>query len=154
MKLIGPDKYILEIAERCAAVTGPAGKPHFVSPATSKKKPKLYVVSSAGALIYIGVTSQSMSTRLRMGLTADGSHGYYGYTWGRKNHTVHVDIWYLTESDDPTHDLETIEAETVFLFRQQSGQWPSEQMEIHFHASNDDHKYCAKQIVEHLNIRG
>lgn len=154
MKLIGPDKYTLVIKDRQALVQSSDGKSHFVTPATKNKKPKLYIVSKEGQLLYIGVTSQSMSARLRGGLTADGEHGYHGYSWGREDHSIQLDIWYLIESANPIRDAETIEAETVFLSRLKSGQWPLAQTEIHFYSSGEEHRQCAQQILAHLNKKG
>ena len=148
MKLNGPDKYHLTITNRSASVRAPDGTPHFVAPATVNGKPKLYVVSKAGILLYVGVTNQSMSVRLRGGLTADGTHGYHGYTWGRANHDIRLDIWYLEGDDIKPPDLETIEAEVVFLYRKESGQWPQAQTEIHFHPSRNSHREHARQIVQ------
>lgn len=154
MRLDGPDEYQVTIQDRTAKVTSMDGAAHFTAPATAKGKPKLYVASKSGRLLYVGVTTRSMSTRLHGGLTADGSHGYHGYSWGRENHRICLQIWYLNGHDATTADLETIEAETVFLYRQQSGQWPEAQTEIHFHPSNDRHRKCAKQIVDALTVGG
>jgi len=150
MKLNGPDEYQMTITDRSASVRAKDGTPHFVSPATAKKKPKLYVASKDGALLYVGVTTQPMSVRLRGGLTADGTHGYHGYSWGKKNQSIRLHIWYLDGDNATPTDLETIEAETVFLYRQQSGQWPGAQTEIHFHQSGAQHRACAKQIIDAL----
>jgi hypothetical protein len=43
-------------------------------------------------------------------------------------------------------NVETIEAEIVFLIRQR-GQWPSHQTEIHFHPSRPYHRKAAEAIV-------
>jgi hypothetical protein len=153
MKLIGPDRYKLTITDRSASVRAIDGTPHFVKPATAKKKLKLYVVSKDGELLYVGFTTQPMSARLRGGLRADGLHGYHGYSWGRKNSNVLLQIWYLAGDATTLADLETIEAEVVFLFRLQSGQWPSGQTEIHFHQSTVLHRECANRIVEALGKR-
>lgn len=150
MKLNGPHKYQLIITDRSASVRAPDGTPHFVTPATERNKPKLYVASKDGELLYVGVTNQPMSVRLRGGLTADGAHGYYGYAWGKKNQSIRLDIWYLDGEDIKPTDLETIEAEVVFLYRYQSGQWPQAQTEIHFYPSGTIHRECAKQIVDAL----
>ena len=150
MKLSGPDKYQLTITDRSASVRASDGTLHFVAPATARGKPKLYVVSKAGFLLYVGVTNQPMSARLRGGLMADGTHGYHGYSWGRENDTMCLDIWYLDGEDTKPIDLETIEAEVVFLYRHDSGQWPQAQTEIHFHQSGTIHRECARQIVEAL----
>ena len=140
----------MTITDRSATVRAPDGTPHFVAPATAKGVPKLYVASKEGVLLYVGATNQSMSVRLRGGLTANGAHGYHGYSWGKKNHAIHLDIWYLDRQDTEPADLETIEAEVVYLYRQEFGQWPQEQTEIHFHLSSTIHRECARQIVDAL----
>jgi hypothetical protein len=150
MKLNGPHRYHLTITDGSAAVVAPDGTSHFVVPATTKGIPKLYVASKDGALLYVGITTQSMSVRLRMGLTADGSHGYHGYSWGKKNHTIRLDIWYFDEGDVTSTDLEAIEAEVVFLYRKEFDQWPCEQTEIHFRPSGVAHRECARQIIDAL----
>ena len=136
--------------DRSARVRAQNGISHFVVPATKSKTPKLYVVSKDGFLLYVGVTKQPMSSRLRGGLTANGTHGYHGYAFGRENHTLSLDIWYLEGDDTKQIDLEIIEAEVVFLYRQQSGRWPKAQTEIHFHQSENIHKQFAKQILDAL----
>jgi hypothetical protein len=149
MKLNGPDKYTLTILNRSVKVMSIDGTSHFVAPSTSNKKPKLYVVSKAGNLLYIGITRQSMSNRFRGGMTADGAHGYHGYLWGKENHTIHMDIWYLGNEASAV-DLETIEAEVVYLYRNKSGKWPLSQTEIHFHQSGQWHRECAEKILKVL----
>jgi hypothetical protein len=150
MKLNGPDEYHLTITDRSVSVMSQNGTPHFVAPATAKNKPKLYVASKDGVLLYVGVTRQSMSVRLRGGLTAKGVHGYHGYSWGKKNHSIRLHIWYLEGDDAKPNDPETIEAETVFLYRQELGQWPESQTEIHFYPSVTHHREFAKQIIDAL----
>ena len=150
MRLNGPDRYHVTITDRSATVRAPNGTSHFVAPATTKSLPKLYVASKEGALLYVGATNQSMSVRLRGGLTANGAHGYHGYSWGKKNHAICLDIWYLDGEHTKPVDLEAIEAEVVFLYRQESGQWPQEQTEIHFHPSNSIHRQCARQVIDTL----
>lgn len=88
-----------------------------------------------------------MSVRLRGGLTADGTHGYHGYSWGKKSHWMRLDIWYFDEDDIQPTDLETLEAEVVFVYRRESGQWPEGQTEIHFHPSDTTHRQLAGQIL-------
>ncbi len=153
MQLAGPDEYEVTLLNRSASIRAMDGTTHFVAPATAKKKPKLYVASQGGTLLYVGVTTQSMSVRLRGGLTADGTHGYHGYSWGKKDHSIRLQIWYLNGDSGTTTDLETIEAEVVFLYRHESGQWPTAQTEIHFHASNEHHRNCARQIVDALKTK-
>ena len=45
-------------------------------------------------------------------------------------------------------DMEAIEAEVVFLFRLNTGQWPAKQNEIHFQLSNAAHRRMASKIYE------
>lgn len=53
-------------------------------------------------------------------------------------------------------EVETIEAEIVFLIRQMGGQWPAHQTEIHFHASESRHREAAETIarryLSHIRI--
>jgi hypothetical protein len=69
---------------------------------------------------------------------------------GQKNQTLRLDVWYLEGDNATRRDLETVEAEVVFLCREQSGQWPIGQTEIHFHPSKSRHKEYATRIFEAL----
>ena len=71
MKLSGPDTYRLVFDSRTFRVVSPQGTNKFSGKATSKL-PKLYVVSSDGLPVYVGVTKQSMRNRLRYGWKAAG----------------------------------------------------------------------------------
>ena len=122
----------------------------FVPPASIGKRPKLYVISKGARLLYVGFTTQPMADRLRQGLTANGGHGYSGYPWRRRKQTLSLTIWYLDGANATPTNLEAIEAEVVFLYRHESGQWPEEQTEIHFHPSNNRHQQFAKRIVDAL----
>jgi hypothetical protein len=51
---------------------------------------------------------------------------------------------------NPCLDIETIEAEVVFLIRA-AGQWPTHQTEIHFHESNEEHRAIAHSIMARYN---
>jgi len=150
MKLERTDRYRLHAGSSSCSVVAPGGACHFVAPATHRI-PKLYIASRKGVPIYIGITSQPMSARLRMGLRADGQHGYHGYRW-RGQRDLDLDIWYLDDAPAGTaaRELECIEAEVVFLTRQRFDQWPEFQTEIHFHASQKFHRDAAERIFEHL----
>jgi hypothetical protein len=155
MKLAGPFSYHVSIE------AGPGGKlfqikdvtPKFSKPATSNQ-PKLYIVAVEKAPIYVGITKQSMRTRLRLGFTADGLHGYHGYPWRDEHEEVALDLWCDSDPDPDKkksmRDIETVEAEIVFLIRQM-GQWPLEQTEIHFHPSTQDHRDAARTILNHYS---
>lgn len=150
MTLKRTQRYQLRLASGGYSVVAPDGAPHFVAPAT-QAIPKLYVASRGRILIYIGITRQSMATRLRNGLQANGQHGYYGYRW-RDQPNLNLDIWYLDNAPEEraAAELECIEAEVVFLARQRFGQWPEFQTEIHFHASKKFHRDAAQRILQQL----
>ena len=152
VNLTGPDRYNLtfnsERDNRCA-VRCAKGTLRF-SGLASQRIPKLYVVSRDNWPIHFGVTVQTMRTRLRFGFTAIGRGEYHGYAWRKPFKDAVLDVWCpippagtLTKKD-----VETIEAEIVFLVRQ-SGQWPMHQTEIHFHKSNADHRRIAAEIIRH-----
>jgi hypothetical protein len=147
MKVIGPDRYRLSFDARTFTVSCTKGTAKFSGLATSGL-PKLYVVSVGGQPIYVGVTKQSMRDRLRYGWNATGTSGYYGYAWRHKFSEADVDIW--CHEDAPAEnrllDIETVEAEVVFLIRS-AGQWPPFQTEIHFHQSDPGHRQVAAAIV-------
>lgn len=122
----------------------------FVAPVTTRS-PKLYIVSVDGTPIYVGQTVQSINARLRLGFTADGSTGYHGYAWRHQHPSVALDLWVLTGASEDSEllDIETIEAEFVYLVRHHCGQWPQFQTEIHFHASSPEHRRLAAEIYRH-----
>ena len=150
MKLEHAQRYRLEALKDSCSVLGPDDERHFTAPAT-KKIPKLYVISRNGIPGYVGITSQPMATRLRSGLQADGKHGYHGYRW-RNQQKLALDIWCLAgvASDRASMELESIEAEVVFLARKEFDQWPEFQTEIHFHQSQRFHREAAASIIQHL----
>lgn len=123
----------------------------FSKPASIAKCPKLYTVSAANALIYVGVASQSMSSRLSFGFRAKGEGGYHGYKWKPLRHRLELSVWTVDQAKEPgvIRDLQTIEAEVAFLCRQASGQWPTYQHEIHFFPSGLAHRRAAAHIYAH-----
>lgn len=153
MELTGPFRYRVSILPSASGglfeVLDDQGRSKFTAPATSPV-PKLYVVTVKGeeAPIYVGITRQSMRTRLRLGWTATGQTGYYGYHWRRDYEEVALDVWcdMSPAKQKPMLDIETVEAEVVFLIRRM-GQWPLHQTEIHFHPSDSRHRDAAKAIV-------
>ena len=151
MKFEHAQRYRLDARNDRCTVIGPSGIPHFTPPATTHI-PKLYVISRAGLPGYIGITSQSVSTRLRSGLQAIGQHGYHGYRWRNQRDLV-LDIWCLADapSDRASIEIKTIEAEVVFLIRQQLDQWPEFQTEIHFYPSKTFHRDAAARVLQHLD---
>lgn len=155
MQLRGPERYLLtfdaSVDDRCV-VRCAQGTAKF-SGIASERSHKLYVVSRENWPIYVGVTTQRMSTRLRLGFTAKGASGYHGYAWRRTFKDAVLDIWAPTPgSGNLTKlDAETIEAEIVHLIRLK-GQWPQWQTEIHFHPSNEVHRQIAASILGHYEL--
>lgn len=125
----------------------------FSKPASSAKHPKLYTLSDDGSLVDVGVASQPMSSRLTLGFRANGKGGYHGYKWKSLRHGLTLNVWTAELSGKPAslQDLETVEAEVAFLCRQQAGQWPTHQHEIHFYQSSEQHRAAAAQIDAHIN---
>ncbi len=117
----------------------------FRDPDTRNRLPKLYVVRSGPDPVYVGQTTQAMSTRLRQGLRARGEHGYYGYMW---RHLPEVKILVWCFSNRTGRHLETIEGELVHLLRSRTGKWPRHQTEIHFHNATKSQKITAEAIFE------
>jgi hypothetical protein len=146
MRIIGPERYALSFDPEEFTVSCSKGTAKFSGLATSRL-PKLYIVSVDGQLIYVGITRQSMRTRFRMGFNAKGENGYHGYAWRHKFTEAALDIWCHDDAptEHPERDIETVEAEVVFLARL-AGQWPAGQTEIHFHPSNEKHREIAAAI--------
>jgi hypothetical protein len=147
MKVVGPERYKLSFDAKNFTVSCSKGTAKFSGLATSKL-PKLYIVTIDERPIYVGVTKQSMRTRLRFGWKAVGKGGYYGYSWRRRFTEAGLDVWSHEDApvDNPLLDIETVEAEVVFLIRC-AGQWPLWQTEIHFHASAQAHRDVAAAIM-------
>ena len=149
--IIGPERYALTLTPTSFAVTCERGTPKFSGIATSRK-PKLYVVSVDEKPIYVGLTKQPLRNRLRLGWSAKGETGYYGYAWRLHHKSVFLDVWAHSDppAENPCLDIETTEAEVVFLIRA-TGQCPAHQTEIHFHQSNEDHRAAARSIMARYN---
>jgi hypothetical protein len=152
MRITGPERYELTFDASAFVVTCSKGTRKFSGIATSKK-PKLYIASVDEKPIYVGVTKQSIRNRLRFGWNADGKGGYYGYAWRHSINRVFFDVWCHDDApaENPALDIETVEAEVVFLIRC-SGQWPSYQTEIHFHPSSAVHRAVAASIMARYGV--
>lgn len=140
-------RYNLSFDANRFTVRCPRGTDRFSGLATSNL-PKIYIVSVGGEPIYVGKATLPIRERLRQGWAATGKNGYHGYAWRHAFSEAHLDIWCHR---DPTKqrgclDMETIEAEVVYLIRQ-AGQWPRFQTEIHFHESSDEHRRWASLIA-------
>lgn len=146
MRIAGPECYNLTFDSEKYAVVCPKGTTRFSGLATSKL-PKLYIVVAETKPIYVGITRQFMRARFRLGFKATGKGGYHGYAWRRELRQAELFIWAHEDAPivKPDRDIETVEAEIVFLARL-AGQWPVYQTEIHFHPSNQIHRDVAAQI--------
>lgn len=152
MKLGVPQDYAIELsAEGSYRLFSQEMVCTFSKPASVGKLAKLYTLSDAGHLIYVGIAEQAMASRLSYGFRANGKSGYYGYKWKGLRHRLSLTVWTATENNEhvPVRELETIEAEVAFLCRKQSGQWPAYQHEIHFYPSNSCHRQAAEVIYAH-----
>lgn len=152
MNLRGPDRYNLTFDANAFAVLCAKGTAHF-SGIANWRKPKLYIVSVEDRPIYVGITRQPLRNRLRFGWKAAGDSGYYGYSWRHELTEADIDVWCHTDpsEENPDLDLETVEAEVVFLIRS-AGQWPAHQTEIHFHQLSAVHRAAAASIVSHYKL--
>jgi hypothetical protein len=146
MRIVGPERYKLSFDAEKFAVTCSKGTAKFSGLATAKL-PKLYVVSVEGQPVYVGITRQSMRVRFRTGFKATGENGYHGYAWRHRFTHATLNVWCHADasSENTDLDIETVEAEVVFLARL-NGQWPAGQTEIHFHPSTEEHRQVAAAI--------
>jgi hypothetical protein len=151
MQLQGPDRYQLTFTPEAFTVLCPKGTDRFSGMATSEL-PKLYIASIDNKPIYVGITKQSIRNRLRLGWNANGESGYHGYAWRHGNTAANLDVWcHVDAVDRNERDIETVEAEVVFLIRS-AGQWPEFQTEIHFYPSTPHHRKVAAEIMAHYKI--
>ena len=150
MKLSGPFNYKIAFDSRkIHSVLAYNGDSKFSGEA-STKVPKIYIISRNREPLYVGETKQRVRDRLRSGFNAIGEHGYYGYDWRRNIQDADVDVWLQVEGDTKTkEEIETVEAEVVYLIRQEFCQWPAHQTEIHFHPSTPVHRKEARKIIDH-----
>lgn len=132
----------------------------FRKPVTIQGVPKIYVLKKGEDVLYIGFTQQSIGARLSGGMYASGSYGYHGYKWKQDYDEVDLLVFVGDETFNgiPDHDAqirlkyEAIEAELVYLIREQTKRWPEYQNEIHFNNIHlNDAKEVAKGIYAALN---
>ena len=147
MSIASLNRYEIKVSKtnyKCVSVNGNTTE-HFITPDTKAGTQKLYVLKNGNEIYYVGVTSLSMSSRLRIGYRAKGEHGYHGYKWIGKIPRAKLLVWCFTKSYRSR--AEAIEGELVYLVRNRTGKWPKYQMEIHFHPGVSDKE---KQIAETL----
>mgnify|MGYP001060251862 CR=1 FL=1 len=147
MNIASLNRYEVKVSKtdyKCISVNGKTTD-HFITPDTKAGIQKLYVLKNSKEIYYVGVTSLSMSSRLRIGYRAKGEQGYHGYKWIGKISRAELLIWCFTKSH--RSHAEAIEGELVYLVRNRTEKWPKYQMEIHFHPGVSDKE---KQIAETL----
>lgn len=106
---------------------------------TQPKVAKLYILKEKIKYLYVGTTMQSLTTRMRY-----GKSGYHGYKWKDKE-KVELYVWCFDGLDKI--QIESIEAEFVFLIRKKTGHWPLTQNEIHFNNQFAGGKVFAEKIL-------
>lgn len=152
MKLNNPQNYMIRLLPDAGyELSQGKEKVKFSKPASTGGVAKLYTLSDAGKLLYVGIAQQSMAGRLNFGFKAKGKGGYHGYKWKHLTHELELSVWAASTNGDyvPLREIETIEAEVAYLCRHMSGQWPEYQHEIHFYASSNIHREAAKRIYAH-----
>jgi hypothetical protein len=156
MTLNKPQDYTLELVEEGSyQLRTEVGICTFSKPATARGLAKLYTLSDAGVLLYVGIAQQPMSSRLNFGFKASGKGGYHGYKWKSLKQRLALSVWTAQINGQPAslREMETTEAEVAFCCRQQSGQWPAYQHEIHFYPSFARHRDAAQRIYDHAISR-
>lgn len=157
MNLIGPSRFKVTYTPYRKSILCEKQTSKFSGLMTSKK-PKLYIFSRDGKPLYVGATVQSMSARLSLGWK-DNESGYYGFQLRHEGSEVDLDVWVDTDPVQPRingrrsgSDIETVEAEVVYLLRHRTGQWPAFQTEIHFYQSADRHREQAETVLRHYRL--
>ncbi|RZK13166.1 MAG: hypothetical protein EOO46_00340 [Flavobacterium sp.] len=112
---------------------------------TRKGLPKVYIIKANELFLFIGVTTQSLTSRFRYGFNAIGKNGYYGYQW-KTRLLVELYVWYFEAFD--RNQVENIEAELAFLIRAKTGKWPIDQNEIHFNNKFENGKEIALKCLK------
>src|SRR5580700_7596961 len=123
MLLNEPQDYGIELAEGGRyRLHVEAGVCTFSSPSTVRGLAKLYTLSAAGILLYVGIAQQPMASRLISGFKASGKGGYHGYKWKALRHRLALSVWTANIDRKPAslRELETVEAEVAFRCREQS----------------------------------
>ena len=121
----------------------------FFKPLTENKY-KLYILKNGNEFLYIGITRQSLRSRLHSGFNAKGVNGYYGYKW---KDLVNVKLFVWTFQNYSEIQLENIEAELTYLIRTKTKKWPLYQNEIHFNNEFAEGTEIAKEIFEILKAK-
>jgi len=109
------------------------------------KAAKIYILKEGEDYLYVGATTQSLTTRFGQGFRANGKAGYHGYKWKVKE-KVQLYVWCFDGLGKM--QIESIEAEFAFLIRKKTGCWPLAQNEIHFNNVFRDGKVIAEKLFK------
>jgi hypothetical protein len=152
MDIQGPERYALSYTPTSWSVLGRDGSSRFSGMAKADC-PKLYIASIEKKPIYVGITKRPMRERLTYGWKASGRSGYYGYAWRHHGNDAVLDVWGQMDAVNRNErDIETVEAEVVYLIRHRTGQWPQFQTEIHFFQSTHEHRQAAERILASFDL--
>ena len=143
-------RYEIIPEDRTFSVTAPSGRKHFESPATDKKKSKIYVLLDGAEILYVGQTGQSIRSRFRGAFQANGETGFYGYKWRDKRKKLTLLIWILPDFVATFEGREAVEAEVIFRVRRDFGYWPRYQNEVHFWNTDEKILTLADEIFDEL----
>lgn len=113
----------------------------------NQNKFKLYIITVKERIVYVGVTTSAIRSRLYSGLNASGKGGYHGYKWKISSGGK---IFIFQFSRLNKIQMENIEAELVYLTRLKTGKWPLSQNEIHFNNKYSKGKEIAESIFKEL----
>ncbi len=152
LRLAPPQQYTVQLYDGGGySLRWDGARCKFSAPASTRGTAKLYTISRNRKLVYLGIAEQPMSSRLSYGFKANGKGGYHGYKWKILRDPLELSVWTASgaETDATLRELQTVEAEVAFLCRQQSGQWPEYQHDIHLYPSSERYRTAANAVYEH-----
>ena len=128
----------------------------------------LYIIKNNHQFLYVGEAKSNLKNRVSRGFVSyrfwkrneQARNGYKGYKWielfDQKESIITLDelslkCFLFDESrNDDREFIEAIEGELVFIIRNQTGQWPLYQNEIHFNNKNPDSFKIANEIFQKI----
>lgn len=128
----------------------------------------IYVIKNSNEILYIGEAKSNLKKRITRGFVAyrfwkrneQARNGYKGYKWiemfdqkesGKTLEKLSLTCFLFDESHNENRVfIEAIEGELVFLIRNQTGQWPLFQNEIHFNNEHPKSKSIAQKIFQKI----
>lgn len=127
-----------------------------------KERRKIYLISRANEILYVGEANSSIKTRFQRSSNSFNYYvrnniargGYKGYKLfdKEKNPIRNLSVLAVIFNEDADHErgfVEAVEGELVYLIRQKTGNWPLFQNEIHF-SNCDGALKIAEEILAKL----